>query len=181
VIGVRKVLIDETGNVYGRWTVISRAPNRYGATAMWNVRCECGAEAAVVGSSLRNKTSKGCDECWRGRDVEALIRELFARYKKQAKDRGLIFDIPMGLFVQLIAQKCWYCGIEPARFFREATAGKILPYNGIDRFDNKKGYLSENVVTCCATCNWGKNAMSGEEFLAWVNRLITRWSKEQAS
>ena len=48
-----KPLKDESGNVYGRLTVIERAENKDGR-AYWKCRCECGKETIVSGKNLRN-------------------------------------------------------------------------------------------------------------------------------
>ena len=37
--------------------------------------------------------------------------------------------------------------------------------NGIDRVDNKKCYVSGNVVSCCKFCNYAKNMNILEEFM----------------
>ena len=53
--------IDETGNVYGGWTVIRRAPNTArGHSARWLCRCICGNENQIVGVTLRYGGSKSC-------------------------------------------------------------------------------------------------------------------------
>lgn len=51
--------IDMTGKVYGRWTVISPAPNRDGET-YWNCICECGTEKEMCGYNLRKGASTSC-------------------------------------------------------------------------------------------------------------------------
>jgi len=45
-------------------------------------------------------------------------------------------------------------------------------YNGLDRIDNEKGYLLDNVTPCCKICNQAKHALSLDDFLAWCQRLI---------
>ena len=52
-------LIDLTGRVFGRLTVLSRAPNLNGAT-MWKCRCECGANKHVRSTYLRNGDVNHC-------------------------------------------------------------------------------------------------------------------------
>ena len=57
-----KQLIDETGNVYGKITVISRdcsVPNR---NSHWNVKCECGKEWVISQNKLHTG-QKCCDTC----------------------------------------------------------------------------------------------------------------------
>lgn len=55
---------DLTGRAFGRWTVLSRAPNvvdRAGhARVMWNVQCACGSVRAVQSAILRNGNSQSC-------------------------------------------------------------------------------------------------------------------------
>lgn len=52
---------DETGNRYGRLTVIERAPvtDKKGR-AYWRCVCDCGNERIVVGESLRHGNTKSC-------------------------------------------------------------------------------------------------------------------------
>lgn len=51
---------DETGNVYGRLTVIERAENNHRGDAQWLCLCECGKEVIVKGISLRAGHTKSC-------------------------------------------------------------------------------------------------------------------------
>lgn len=51
---------DETGNKYGRLTVIRRIESNADQNAMWLCRCDCGDEAAVAGKVLRNGWTKSC-------------------------------------------------------------------------------------------------------------------------
>lgn len=54
-------LLDLSGRVYGRLTVLCREGNLYGKVA-WKCKCECGNELAVCGADLKggNKASCGC-------------------------------------------------------------------------------------------------------------------------
>lgn len=53
------VLIDMTGQRFGRWTVIERAENR-GSRVFWTCKCDCGEMKDVSGKSLRYGDSKSC-------------------------------------------------------------------------------------------------------------------------
>jgi len=62
-------LVDLTGQVFGRLTVIKRvgtykAPNG-SSMPWWLCRCLCGREKTVLGMSLKNGDSKscGCEQC----------------------------------------------------------------------------------------------------------------------
>lgn len=54
--------VDLTGKKFGRLTVISRGEISPSKKIMWNVRCDCGTEKAVVGASMTRglTTSCGC-------------------------------------------------------------------------------------------------------------------------
>jgi hypothetical protein len=91
---------------------------------------------------------------------------IWNHYVKGAKKRGIDFKLSKELFNSLIIQKCFYCD-----YIKD---GEV---NGIDRIDNNKGYLKENVVTCCETCNIAKGSQHPQEF---IDKLysINRYNKE---
>lgn len=53
-------LVDETGKRYGRLLVLRRGGSDRGRNAMWLCRCDCGAEARVLGGSLRSGDTRSC-------------------------------------------------------------------------------------------------------------------------
>ena len=54
-------LIDITGQDFGYWHVIERAPNRAGGRAYWKCKCTaCGTEKEVASSHLRSGRSTNC-------------------------------------------------------------------------------------------------------------------------
>lgn len=60
-------MINEIGNKYGEWTVVSfsHIANNKARNAYWNCQCSCGNNVVVCGVSLRKKTlgSKKCKVC----------------------------------------------------------------------------------------------------------------------
>ena len=52
--------INETGNVYGKLTVLNRAENDKRGNVRWVCRCECGNETVTNGRSLRRGHTKSC-------------------------------------------------------------------------------------------------------------------------
>lgn len=50
---------DLNGKEFGRWTVLSKAPQRSGKTH-WFCRCECGKERSVPATKLLTEKSRGC-------------------------------------------------------------------------------------------------------------------------
>lgn len=52
--------IDETGNRYGRLTVVCRAGSTKNGEAMWLCLCDCGNESIVRGTKLRRMETRSC-------------------------------------------------------------------------------------------------------------------------
>lgn len=76
----------------------------------------------------------------------------YATYKRGAIARGYVFELTEKEFLSLWNKPCEYCS-EPIEGI------------GIDRKDNNVGYLFENVVSCCTTCNMMKHKMTHEQFI----------------
>ncbi|WP_156466241.1 hypothetical protein [Janibacter sp. Soil728] len=64
-------MIDETGNVYGRLTVIGRAESGSKSGARWRCLCECGIETTVMGCHLRSGSTSSCGCFHRERLLES--------------------------------------------------------------------------------------------------------------
>lgn len=55
-------LKDLEGELFGKWTVIERAPNKK-TVARWLCKCECGSEHILSGGDLRRGKTTQCKEC----------------------------------------------------------------------------------------------------------------------
>lgn len=53
-------VVDLTGQVFGRLTVLSRGENSSSGKARWICRCECGEETTVRSTDLRSGDTKSC-------------------------------------------------------------------------------------------------------------------------
>lgn len=73
MINVSRKVIDLTGQVFGRLTVIKRAENR-GKIVYWLCRCECGNEVEVRGNHLKDGKIKSCG-CWRKERMSKMASE----------------------------------------------------------------------------------------------------------
>jgi len=94
-------------------------------------------------------------------------------YVKGAKKRNIDFILPKTKFYELIVEKCYYCDYK--------VDNEI---NGIDRIDNNKGYMEENVVTCCQFCNVAKSSQHPQEFIdkmRAIHQFITNGIKIEQS
>jgi hypothetical protein len=163
--------INMLGKRIGNWTVLSRDINNKRNQARWVCKCDCGKIVSVVGYTLRNGTSISCG-CYRESEFpeenEYGFRELFRNYKKDAKRRKLNFELSEINFRKITQDTCAYCGRQPLQMSKGKINRVPYYYNGIDRIDSSKGYVAGNVVSCCKFCNFGKRALSIDDFLKWI-------------
>lgn len=97
-------------------------------------------------------------------------RKLYYKYKLSAKNRNYEFKLSFEEFLKLTQQNCFYCNTQPMQEERYNSHHCYI-YNGVDRFDNSKGYIMDNVVTCCKICNQMKSSMSGHDFIKQINKI----------
>lgn len=183
---------DETGNEYGRLTVLRKAkkPRSTGAQrgAWWLCFCECGNYATVHGKHLRDGATKSCG-CLREEDIGRFIamntkeaglaarHAYYASYRAGARGRGLSFNLSEDEFGHITSLKCHYCGRAP---FREVNPGGKYNggyiANGIDRTNSLIGYRAGNIVPCCQYCNFAKGTMEYEVFRKLVKDIYQNWA-----
>lgn len=162
------------GQQFGQLTVLRRAVSNTFRQAVWVCRCSCGNETNVVGSNLRHST-RSCGCLKRGKqslpEGEASFNDLLGTYKRSAKKRGYEWGLLDEQVKDLTKKPCHYCGVEPKQTWKpERHTHGAFVYNGLDRVDNSKGYIVENVVPCCEACNRAKLARSPEEYREWIKR-----------
>jgi len=85
--------------------------------------------------------------------------------RASAKARNLDFDLTEKQFDDIATQACHYCN-------KENTT------RGLDRVDNSRGYLMDNVVSCCKTCNFMKHTLGQDEFFAHIKCLYNHLLQE---
>ena len=99
-------------------------------------------------------------------------RQLYHTYRWGAKNRGHEFEIEQWEFDRLVKDNCFYCGSPPLGEEKLGSTTQKFLYNGVDRFDNTKGYTSDNVKTCCKTCNYMKLNHTFEDFLGHIRKIV---------
>jgi hypothetical protein len=162
--------IDLAAKRFGKLLVLTKAETKGNIEhriQLWNVRCDCGKEFKTLGTRLRNGKTKSCG-CARQKN-DPPFNAIFNTYKKNK--RALKFKLTKSQVREITSSNCHYCGVSPQRV-SVSQAGDVYVYNGIDRVDNKKGYIEENCVPCCTLCNRAKSNYSVEVFEEWISRLI---------
>jgi hypothetical protein len=142
------------------------------------VRCiTCGTEREIQTSNL--KALKGCKGCYvnpnPNRGLISAIHVAISSYKNGATHRGYEYTLSEQDFINITTQPCFYCGAPPSlrttpqHNYEEKD---VFIHSGIDRVNNKIGYIVSNCVPCCSTCNRAKRAMTREEFEGWLDQLV---------
>jgi hypothetical protein len=183
--------IDLTGQVFGKLTVIKLYKNDK-SKVLWNCSCECGNNKIASTVSLRRKIRPvkncGCmtNELKRQHLLlpfgEAHINRLFLQYKNNAKKRNIEFKLDMKIFKVLITSCCSICDSEPkmVKYRKSYKPNGLIPHNGIDRIDNSKGYLIDNVQTMCTDCNRAKSNLTNEDFNIWLDKIVEKALKDKS-
>ncbi len=168
------VLVDRTGQVFGKLRVIRRVSDDSTHEATWLCKCRCGKMSKVRGSNLRSGNTNSCG-CGRRKRP---FQWLYTRLKRGARKRKIACGLTYNQFLRFTSSDvCYYCG---AYIKWEPFPVRSLPYSqayNIDRTDNSRGYSVSNCVVCCGRCNTIKNTFSSDQFIQHC-RKITEWQSQ---
>lgn len=83
----------------------------------------------------------------------------YRRIQRGAKTRGIDFALTYEEYETIWNKPCFYSD-------DEAT--------GLDRIDSDKGYTIDNVVPCCAFCNYAKGTHTQAEFMEQISKIYRK-------
>lgn len=167
--------LDLAGLRFGRLLVLSEYGKLYNSVA-WNCECECGKGKVVRSGHLASGAVRSCG-CGQGDGSKrrhkqfrqrSFLRAVAGGYKTAARRRGLSWQLTEEQAHGFLLGRCVYCGnvgTQTRKRWPEFSC------NGIDRIDNRYGYVAGNVASCCMQCNLSKNDYSFAEFIAWIDRV----------
>lgn len=167
---------------------------------LWLCHCDCGKSVLLATRSLTRR-ARPTRSCGCLRRSSAAERQRLAepwhvsrnralqQYRKGAKRKGHSFRLTDDEAFALFAQACHYCGAPPHNSInaylnlkgqprhakhrgRPHLADAEFLYSGIDRVNNRRGYLPGNCVPCCSTCNTMKRDLPAAIFLSWLDRVV---------
>lgn len=182
---------DHTGEVHNGREVLASAlpatgrywrrprPGRKGCfvtqiTRRWTVRClSCGAVSTTQWQDVK---ANGCGPCklraLRKDPVDLAVVRCRNGFVHGAKSRGYEWSLSDEQVRHLIFAPCHYCGTSGGNTcWRYDRTAPPVRYNGIDRMDNARGYVTGNVVPCCAPCNRAKGDLPYADFVEWLDRV----------
>lgn len=176
---------DFTGQKFGYLTAINRVPhNSKHNHILWTFRCDCGKYKDIELNLVRIGRTKSCG-CKQKelQNVHKLksrpdssLRSLFGEYRKNAVKRSHAFELSLEQFKEITSKDCHYCGCRPEQVYCRKDKQTVIPYiyNGIDRMDNSRGYVLDNVVPCCGICNTMKRTLNYDDFLSRIKSIYFR-------
>jgi hypothetical protein len=105
------------------------------------------------------------------------LRTIYTSQKCDANPnhRNIEWTLTLDEWVNIVQQKCSICGSEPVmkQGKLHKKTGQQVPINGVDRIDNDKGYVIDNVRCSCSNCNYMKHNMNDIEFMEHIKKI---WS-----
>lgn len=124
--------------------------------------------ATVIGRELRRQqrqryyaSLKGQEQLRQSRDRNwCSLAGRFTQYRNNARKRDIIFQLTRLQFAAFWGIPCTYCG-------------DSIETIGLDRINNKEGYLLGNVRSCCTTCNYMKRMWSPQFFIAHCEKIVS--------
>lgn len=157
----------------------------------WKCKCDCGNTVNVNSENLRRGKQIGCGKCrykianqygsYNLREYDTAFNVFYNSNLKRtcARERNLEFKLTKSEVREITAKNCFYCGSPPSNVMRARNKfGSDFIYNGIDRVDNNKGYVIENVVACCKKCNQAKMNLTADEFKQLVIAIYQNWASK---
>lgn len=140
--------------------------------------CNCGNKVITPIRALKQGSRKSCGCSTRELRClphgQASLNKLICGYEANARGRGYIFNLSREQFINITSKDCFYCGEPPSNIADSGYATGTYTYSGIDRVDNNKGYIVENCVPCCKTCNIAKQNLTQEDFLNWIKKVYNK-------
>jgi len=146
--------------------------------------CDCGTKVGpkmmcnLVGSR-KQQSCRACKmtalyESNRTQDDSVTKTKVFYGYVHSAKRRGYSWELTKEQFYDMVVKPCAFCAYQGTSVLRPPQAqpwASSFYYTGLDRVDNKQGYLLNNVQPCCKICNRAKSNLGLDAFLQWIKRI----------
>lgn len=188
------VLIDLTGKIFGRWTVIERVNNGKVRHVKWLCKCECGEVKQVLGYALRQNKSLSCG-CYKS-DVtrnrmkkhgKAATHSRTLEYKAWAQMKTRCTNLKAKQYEDYGGRGISVCErwMNSFEYFLEDMGLKPSSAHSLDRKDVNGNYEPSN-------CKWStifeqshnrrraSNNTSGHSGVKWHQRL-NKWEVSIAS
>jgi hypothetical protein len=121
----------------------------------FSIRCiTCHKAQRKIVSKINRETHK----------YEKTPVQRYSTYQKGAIFRQLEFNLSFEQFMEFWQKPCYYCG-------------DLHETIGIDRLLNSKGYIIDNIVSCCKVRNFMKHTMNEQDFINKCKQIASYSTK----
>ena len=179
-------IVDLTGQVFSRLTVIKLSGSSRGGSKLWECKCSCGNICYVSTRHLNRKNNiikscgclkkekdsikgkehsnfKGFEEITGHYWAQHIVRSANGDFKRNRKSISLEIDIKYAWELYLKqGKKCALSGL-PIKF--PEKQGDTTQTCSLDRIDSSKGYVAGNVQWVHKQVNFMKNKYSQNHFI----------------
>jgi hypothetical protein len=169
------------GKIYNNYQIISfEYFKNYNKSRQpfYKCLCKCDKESIIGLWTLRSLKGKMCNNCKKLLKTlpngESAINGVFTQYLRHARNRNYEFKISKEKFLEIVNKNCHYCDQVPSNKAKNQNKTGTYIYNGVDRIDNTKGYIENNVVPCCRICNRCKSDMTLDQFKTWIKNVYNK-------
>lgn len=164
---------------YGRLKVKSFAGTDAWGKSEWLCECECGKVVTVGISNLNQGHNKSCGclrreltgkRLWQG--CGELSKDFWSSIKRSAKSRNIDFNVTIEYAWKLFLEqnrKCKLSGLDINLYSHKRD--KIRRTASLDRIDNNKGYVLDNIQWVHKHINVCKHTYGNEEFIKICNLI----------
>ena len=149
---------DLSNKTFGRLNVIERAESKIYATgeikSKWKCMCSCGNIVIVFGEALKRGMSKSCGclkkellsaKTWKG--YEEISGVYWSGLQDGAVRRNMEWNVSVEYAWQVYLNQNKLCKLTnlPIHFERNSKKNGLLQNASLDRIDNNKGYIENNI------------------------------------
>jgi len=187
-----------SGDILGCYTLINRIKGNN-----WLVECNhCKKRQEFSITNIKKTNPEKCYFCDKPNAIENpyashraiyedIDERIYAYYKSRIlskNEQGFKYKewkLSLEEYKQLIHGDCFYCGVKPStdnmwnnpKNKRKSDPG-LIAINGIDRIDASKGYVFDNCVSCCSSCNAMKSDLSQTTFFEKISKIYQKHCSE---
>ena len=169
-------LQDIVGKKFNKWFV-----EEYIGKKKYKCRCECGVVKELFRGSFVYGDSKGCRRCNNRKTYCGdLSMNRFYKIKRSAEIRDIIFNINVEYIWKLFLKqnrKCALTGME-IHFADTCREDKYDVTASLDRIDNTKGYIENDVQWLHKDINLMKQKFTQENFIQYCNMISKQHPRE---
>lgn len=94
----------------------------------------------------------------------------FTKSRQQAKTRNILWSLTKDFYCMIVKTPCYYCDDQLGDTKENCGVG-------LDRIDNSKGYENNNVVSCCAKCNFVRGTVLTPEETRIAIQAVLQYRK----